>query len=278
MVPCNIAKGPCPIPPQICTHPPTPFPHPLHTYTIPQPQECVVCRLPCATQTHLRWNTGVGLPCSTFQEAALCTPTRTQTYVLHHRTHTKIHTQTHREASAECTHTPVSCVYECSGTQAHAYIHAGLTRPGPAPELFWARPRANKVRDDQLPAGPRHCVPGLRQPSTPFQPKLSPRCPGSSRAGTGRIPTPHALPPQSCALSPGISGSRSELSTGPPGHYQSTLPRASNPKAQETGLGPYRKPTRAKNSTQRKGQIGFHWPAFRPPCMEGTLWESGPRV
>lgn len=144
LVPCNIAKGPCPIPPQICTHPPTPSPHPLHTYTIPQPQECVVCRLPCATQTHLRWNTRVGLPCSTFQEAALCTPTRTQTYVLHHRTYTKIHTQTHREASAECTHTPV---YMSVLGHKHMLMYMQVS-PGPAQPQSYSGPGVGPTRSE----------------------------------------------------------------------------------------------------------------------------------
>lgn len=38
-------------------------------------------------------------------------------------------------------------------------------RPSSAPQLFWARPEANKVRDCQLPTGPSHCVTGLGQPA-----------------------------------------------------------------------------------------------------------------
>lgn len=97
-----------------------------------------------------------------------------QIHTLLHGTH--IETQTHARRAGQCRVLVYSHVLECPWTQVNADEHTDLTQARLAPELFWARPKANKVRGCQLPTGPSHCVTGLSHPApTLRQPRLSPR-------------------------------------------------------------------------------------------------------
>lgn len=191
-----------------------------------------------------------------------CPSPWTQTYTLHHAIHTKTHTQTRREASAECA---------CTSVYMRALGHKFSPGPSPAPELFWARPGANKVRDGQHPAGPSHCVTGLAGPVPHPHLTSPPPPPAQAKSKISRIPAwlcgwkdtqSQASASPELSLEPWHFWPQEGAVTVPPGHHQLTLPVASNPEAQETGLGPHRKSTGAKKKHTKDKQDS----AGQPSC------------
>lgn len=171
----NTTKSPCPTP----LVRPTPT-APAHIYThirFHSHRNVVACASTCATQTLLLLSSLAGPLCCRTQVAAslmstcvqtMCPSTRIQTYTLLHGTHTEAPRCTKKQVQSAC-----ALVYTSASRHKHMHMHTQVSpRPCPATELFWAGPRANKVSDCQLPAGPSRCLTGLGCPApTPGQTK-----------------------------------------------------------------------------------------------------------
>lgn len=134
--------------------------HVLYIHAVPQVRNEPVCILNWAIWVLQLREGGAPIPHSSLVAAPFmnaCTSTYKDTDRLTHR-----HTESCMQSA-----TP-SPAYQCLGTQAPVvHVHTSLSQAGLSPELFWARPRASKFRDSQLPAHPSCCVtgPGLLTPT-----------------------------------------------------------------------------------------------------------------